>query len=41
MRTQVLPSSTGIIGHLLPMDKVERGIAARRRMRSGAIANMR
>ena len=25
---QVLPSSTGIIGHLLPMDKVEAGIAA-------------
>jgi glutamate N-acetyltransferase/amino-acid N-acetyltransferase len=24
---RVLPSSTGIIGHLLPMDKVERGIA--------------
>jgi len=24
----VLPSSTGIIGHLMPMDKVERGIAA-------------
>lgn len=23
----VLPSSTGIIGHLLPMDKIERGIA--------------
>jgi len=23
----VLPSSTGIIGHLLPMDKMERGIA--------------
>ena len=23
---QILPSSTGIIGHLLPMDKVERGI---------------
>ncbi|HEX4123486.1 MAG TPA: bifunctional glutamate N-acetyltransferase/amino-acid acetyltransferase ArgJ [Tepidisphaeraceae bacterium] len=25
---QVLPSSTGIIGHLLPMEKVEAGIAA-------------
>jgi glutamate N-acetyltransferase/amino-acid N-acetyltransferase len=25
--TEVLPSSTGIIGHLMPMDKVERGIA--------------
>src|SRR3954465_8122709 len=25
--TEILPSSTGIIGHLLPMDKVERGIA--------------
>ena len=24
--TQILPSSTGIIGHLLPMDKIERGI---------------
>jgi glutamate N-acetyltransferase/amino-acid N-acetyltransferase len=24
---EVLPSSTGIIGHLMPMDKVERGIA--------------
>ena len=24
---QVLPSSTGIIGHLLPMDKIEQGIA--------------
>jgi glutamate N-acetyltransferase/amino-acid N-acetyltransferase len=24
---QILPSSTGIIGHLLPMDKIERGIA--------------
>ena len=24
--TQVLPSSTGIIGHLLPMDKIERAI---------------
>lgn len=24
--TQILPSSTGIIGHLLPMQKVERGI---------------
>jgi glutamate N-acetyltransferase/amino-acid N-acetyltransferase len=26
-REQILPSSTGIIGHALPMDKVERGIA--------------
>ncbi len=25
--TEMLPSSTGIIGHLLPMEKVERGIA--------------
>src|SRR5215203_1029636 len=25
-RTHILPSSTGIIGHLLPMEKVERGI---------------
>src|SRR3982751_4544591 len=25
--TEILPSSTGIIGHLLPMDKIERGIA--------------
>jgi glutamate N-acetyltransferase/amino-acid N-acetyltransferase len=25
---QILPSSTGIIGHLLPMDKVQQGIAA-------------
>src|SRR5205823_1576530 len=24
---QILPSSTGIIGHPLPMDKIERGIA--------------
>jgi glutamate N-acetyltransferase / amino-acid N-acetyltransferase len=24
---QILPSSTGIIGHLLPMDKIQRGIA--------------
>ncbi len=24
---QILPSSTGIIGHLMPMDKIERGIA--------------
>lgn len=24
--SQVLPSSTGIIGHMLPMDKIERGI---------------
>jgi glutamate N-acetyltransferase/amino-acid N-acetyltransferase len=26
-RAEILPSSTGIIGHALPMDKVERGIA--------------
>jgi glutamate N-acetyltransferase / amino-acid N-acetyltransferase len=26
--TLILPSSTGIIGHFLPMDKIERGIAA-------------
>lgn len=26
--TQILPSSTGIIGHLLPMEKVEHGISA-------------
>lgn len=25
--SEILPSSTGIIGHLLPMDKIERGIA--------------
>jgi glutamate N-acetyltransferase/amino-acid N-acetyltransferase len=25
--TEILPSSTGIIGHLLPMQKIERGIA--------------
>src|SRR5687767_8910694 len=25
-RTQIVPSSTGIIGHLLPMEKLERGI---------------
>jgi len=24
--SEILPSSTGIIGHLLPMEKVERGI---------------
>jgi glutamate N-acetyltransferase/amino-acid N-acetyltransferase len=27
-RTEFLPSSTGIIGHLLPMDKIRAGIAA-------------
>ena len=32
-RSEILPSSTGIIGHLLPMEKIERGIR-------GAAANL-
>jgi glutamate N-acetyltransferase/amino-acid N-acetyltransferase len=36
-RAEMLPSSTGIIGHMLPMEKVERGIiAAGAKLGSGA-----